>query len=180
MRSIQHVIVIYQENWSFDGLYGKLPGANGLNNVPPLVHADRQSHGVADRRVAAALIAAGKPDPSFPAGLPVAPYDAMKYIQPAAITGDLVHRFYQEQSQIDGGKMDKFVSWSDNPGLTFSYFDATALPEGRFAQRYTVADNFFHSAFGGSFLNHFWLVCACTPTFPNAPAAIVASVDRKR
>ncbi|MBV8425102.1 MAG: hypothetical protein JO349_07915 [Candidatus Eremiobacteraeota bacterium] len=26
-----------------------------------------------------------------------------------------------------------------------------------------MADNFFHSAFGGSFLNHQWLICACTP-----------------
>ena len=27
LGKIQHVIVIYQENWSFDGLYGKFPGA---------------------------------------------------------------------------------------------------------------------------------------------------------
>src|SRR3954464_8968939 len=30
---INHVIVIYQENWSFDGLYGSFPGANGLSNA---------------------------------------------------------------------------------------------------------------------------------------------------
>ena len=30
---INHVIVIYQENWSFDGLYGSFPGANGLANA---------------------------------------------------------------------------------------------------------------------------------------------------
>src|SRR5262249_50038391 len=30
---INHVIVIYQENWSFDSLYGKFPGANGLANA---------------------------------------------------------------------------------------------------------------------------------------------------
>jgi phospholipase C len=36
------------------------------------------------------------------------------------------------------------------------------------ARRYTLADKFFMSAFGGSFLNHFWLVCACTPYYPNA------------
>jgi acid phosphatase len=36
------------------------------------------------------------------------------------------------------------------------------------ARQYTLADNFFMGAFGGSFLNHFWLVCACTPVFPNA------------
>jgi len=33
LEKIQHVIVIYQENWSFDGLYGKFPGADGLANA---------------------------------------------------------------------------------------------------------------------------------------------------
>ena len=27
---VNHIIVIYQENWSFDGLYGKFPGADGI------------------------------------------------------------------------------------------------------------------------------------------------------
>jgi phospholipase C len=176
-QPIEHLIVIYQENWSFDSLYGKLPGADGLNNVPPLVKQVDKVTGTPLTALPQPLIAAGKPDPNFPAGLPVGPYDAMKYIAPAVLTGDLVHRFYQQQSQIDGGKMDKVVSWSDNPGLTLSYFDATDLPEGRFARRFTIADNFFHSAFGGSLLNHVWLVCACTPIFPAAPAAMVAAVD---
>src|SRR5437763_15598183 len=30
LEKIQHVIVIYQENWSFDGLYGRFPGADGI------------------------------------------------------------------------------------------------------------------------------------------------------
>jgi phospholipase C len=29
---VQHIVVIYQENWSFDSLYGQFPGANGLQN----------------------------------------------------------------------------------------------------------------------------------------------------
>src|SRR5947208_15512688 len=33
LEKIQHVIVIYQENWSFDGLYGKFPGADGIANA---------------------------------------------------------------------------------------------------------------------------------------------------
>ena len=33
LEKIRHVIVIYQENWSFDGLYGKFPGAEGLANA---------------------------------------------------------------------------------------------------------------------------------------------------
>jgi phospholipase C len=31
--------------------------------------------------------------------------------------------------------------------------------------------------FGGSFLNHQFLICACAPAFPGAPAINVASVD---
>src|SRR5215470_15349768 len=33
LRPIKHIIVIYQENWSFDSLYGLFPGANGLANA---------------------------------------------------------------------------------------------------------------------------------------------------
>src|SRR5438034_187967 len=33
LDKINHVIVVYQENWSFDGLYGNFPGANGIANA---------------------------------------------------------------------------------------------------------------------------------------------------
>ena len=29
VKNINHIIVIYQENWSFDSLYGQFPGASG-------------------------------------------------------------------------------------------------------------------------------------------------------
>jgi phospholipase C len=74
------------------------------------------------------------------------------------------------------GKMDQFVSWSDNPGLVMSYFDATNLPEGKLAQQYTMCDNFFHAAYGGSFLNHQFFVAAAAPVYPNAPASLQATL----
>jgi phospholipase C len=93
-----------------------------------------------------------------------------QYIAPDQKTGDIIHRFYHEQLQIDNGvlepsngSMDKFVTWSDNGSLVFSYFDATNLPEGKLAQQYTLDDNFFHAAYGGSFLNHQFLVAAAAP-----------------
>jgi phospholipase C len=63
------------------------------------------------------------------------PYNVLKNstLMPNDTTGDLVHRFWHEQSQIDQGAMDWFVTWSDNPGLTMSYFDATDMPEGLLA-----------------------------------------------
>jgi phospholipase C len=45
------------------------------------------------------------------------------------------------------------------------------------AQKYTLADHFFHGAFGGSFLNHFFLVCACAPRYEHPPADMVAKLD---
>jgi acid phosphatase len=176
---INHIIVIYQENWSFDSLYGKFPGANGIAKAgAALKQVDKNGQPLAalpqpidtNKRPAA-------PDPRFPANMPVQPFSIAQYVPADQKIGDLVHRFYQEQYQIDGGKMDKFVAWSDNGGLTMGYYDATNMPEGQLAQQYTMADNFFHAAFGGSFLNHIWLVCACSPTWPNAPASRVAQLD---
>ena len=79
-----------------------------------------------------------------------------------------MHRYYQEQVQIDGGKMDKFVAVSDAKGLAVGYYPTAQLPVAAEAANYALADNFFHAAFGGSFLNHQWLVCACTPVYADA------------
>lgn len=179
LDKINHIVVIYQENWSFDGLYGKFPGANGLANAGGKVQqVDKTGQPYAT--LPQPIDTTQKPpapDPRFPATLPVQPFDVSQYVPANQKTGDLVHRYYQHQYQIDGGKMDKFVAWSDAAGLTMSYYDATNLPEGQLAQQYTMADNLFQSAFGGSFLNHQWLICACTPTWPNAPAGNIAQLD---
>src|SRR5215472_11225362 len=174
IQKINHVVVIYQENWSYDSLYGKFPGSNNLANAGPVTQVDKDGTPLGS---APQPKVGDAPDTRFPASMPIAPYDANAYVPANQTTGDLIHRFYHEQLQIDGGKMDKFVVWSDNGGLVLSFYDATNMPEGKLATEFTMADNFYHSAFGGSFLNHFWLVCACTPTWPNAPAGYVSNPD---
>jgi phospholipase C len=177
--TINHFVVIYQENWSFDSLFGKFPGANGIANAGAAVNQvdkDGQPYATLPQPINTYRLVP-RPDPRFPADLPVAPFDLAQYVAPDDRTGDMVHRYYQEQYQINGGTMDKFVAWSDAAGLVMSYYDATNLPVGKLAQQYVLMDDFFHGAFGGSFLNHFWLVCACTPTFPNAPDSIKAQLD---
>jgi len=42
-------------------------------------------------------------------------------------TGDLIHRFYQEQEQIDDGRMDKFVAVSGAGALPMGYFNGSSL-----------------------------------------------------
>src|SRR5258706_13692916 len=43
LRSIKHIIVIYKEHWSFDSLYEKFPGANGIaeSSAASLTQTDR-------------------------------------------------------------------------------------------------------------------------------------------
>jgi len=179
LAAIEHVIVIYQENWSFDGLFGKFPGANGLANATPtsIAQTDREGRPYAmlpraiDTRPATPIV------DSRIEGLPVAPFNLAHYVPPTSRAGNPIHRFYHQQQQINGGRMDRFVAWTNVGGLVMSYYDATDMPLGRLAQEFVLADNFFHAAFGGSTLNHFWLVCACTPRWPEAPAELRAQLD---
>lgn len=173
---INHFIVLYQENWSFDSLFPNFPGADGISNASPTSLQQVNKNGVPYTNLPQPLDN-GKIDKRFPANLPMKPFEAGLYVPADEKTGDLVGRFYQEQLQIDGGKMDKFIPYSNAGGLVMSYYDSTNLPAGKLAQQYTMADHFFHAAFGGSFLNHMWLVSASSPTFPNAPASIVAQLD---
>jgi len=196
LHAIKHIILIYQENWSFDSLYGLFPGANGIQNASSnsLDQTDRFDLSLAGQDGAPFSLVSGPltlttpPQPinsgaidtRFAAGLnTLLPYDVLQNstLQASDTTGDIVHRYWHEQSQIDRGAMDWFVTWSDNPGLVMSYFDATNMPEGRLAQKYTLADDFFHAAFGGSFLNHQFLIAAAAPVYPGAPASMQATLD---
>src|SRR5439155_16362294 len=100
-----------------------------------------------------------------------------EHTEPGGCTRDLVHRFYEEQYQIDGGKQDRYVVGSDAVGLSVGHYDTKQLPiykylHGPGAPHYAVSDNLFQGAFGGSFLNHQWLIAASTPTWPGAPAGL--------
>jgi acid phosphatase len=181
LQNIDHFVVIYQENWSFDGLYGLFPGANGLQNAAlagTIPQVDKFGNPLT-------TLPNPSTNPPVPGGLPVGPFDLSAYLQPSDHTNDIIHRFYHQQLQIDNGvlepsngKLDKFVTWSDNGSLVFSHFDATNLPEGQLAQQFTLDDNFFHAAYGGSFLNHQFLVAATAPQWNQPiPTGFQSSYD---
>lgn len=169
---IGHIVVIFTENRSFDHIFGLFPGAEGLKEAagaPPQVDRD------------------GEPLPHLPltaglervAPLPNAPFLLDHGGAPAAEPIDPVHDFYQEQEQINGGRMDRFVEASNSGGLVMGYHDGRGLKQWALAKEFTLSDHFFHAGFGGSLFNHFFLVCACAPTFQDAPARLVAALDDK-
>ncbi len=177
---INHIVVIYQENWSFDALYGKFPGANGLANADPAAARQVDKSDTIYSTLPQPInrrVMPPAPDARFPTDLANEPFSLAQFISPTEIGGSPVHEFYREQHQINGGKMNKFVAWTDVGGLVMSYYDATNWPMGRLAQQFTLADNYFHAAFGGSFLNHMFLICACAPVWGDAPADQRAQLD---
>jgi phospholipase C len=170
ITKVNHIVVIYLENRAFDNTYGEFPGAEGLDGSTTAAKQISASGAV----YTTLPQVAGQP---YPTNLPNTSFDIALYNPPTIPHRDLVHRWYQEQQQIDGGKMDKFVQISDAEGLSMGYYHTSILPLAAEAAKYTLCDHFFHSAFGGSFLNHQFLIAAAAPTFPNAPASVVAVVD---
>ena len=181
LARIEHVIVIFAENRSFDNLYGLFPGANGIANATPAQYTQVDHEGRPLPHLPP--VWKGKsPDPAFPKDLPNRPFriDAPPIDLPLSVkTRDLIHAFYRNQEQIDDGRNDRFAEVSDAGGLVMGYYDGSKLPMWQWAQEYTLADNFFMGAFGGSYLNHVWLICACTPVDRDAPAGARAQVDER-
>jgi acid phosphatase len=221
LSAIDHIVVIYEENHSFDNLFGSWPAVDGLNKKPgntprnaqvdttgkplscllqkdvnltspPLTGTDcTLPDGTAvqsafanqpfriDDYIASTDVTCPKPLQgfAFPNGLPKGDPQAL----PGGCTRDLVHKFYQEQYQIDGGKMDRYTVGSDAAGLTQGFYDTTQLPVYKYltgpnAPKYAILDQFFQAAFGGSFLNHQWLIAAATPVYPGTPADTLHSI----
>ncbi len=170
LSDLQNIIIVYRDGWSFDSLYGNFPEANGLDKAK---NTERQAD-----RSGKSYTTLPQQDSRIPANLPVEPFDLSKYIRPAEQPVDPAPRFYQEQLQIDRGRMDRFVAWSDAGSFAMGGDPGVDLPEGKLAKEFTLADKFYHAAFGGAFLNFMWSVCACTPVWPNAPADIVAQVGK--
>ena len=116
IEQVQHVIVIYMENWSFNGQFGLFPGANGIAHAGDTIRQVRKD-GSPYTTLPQSLFN-GRPDPRIPSDLPVQPFDLARYIPPDQLTSNPVHLFYQEQYQINGGRMDTCVAWNDAGGST--------------------------------------------------------------
>jgi acid phosphatase len=178
LAKIRNVVVIYAENRSFDHLYGFFPGANGIANAT----AEARTQLDHDGKPLPYLVIFGpdgKPDPRFPQ-MPNGPFQ----IDSAPINGapdkilpSPIHAFYHNQEQINGGRNNMFAAMSTVGGWTMGYFGDSRLRMMEWAKQYTLADNFFMGAFGGSYLNHQYLICACTPRHPNAPDGMGARLD---
>jgi acid phosphatase len=189
---VANIVVIYAENRAFDNLYGHFPGAHGLDEVmdaqgrPLPAYAPQVDR---NGRVLPVLppvwggVTAPGAQPvvteAESAGLANAPFSIEHaftaqsgvMLSTTSVTRDLVHRFFEHQMQIDGGSNDGYAAWSDAGGLAMGHYDYSRSELYGLAKEFVLADHFFQGAFGGSFLNHQYLICACAPEYPNADQA---------
>ena len=182
LSQIANIVVIYAENHSFDNMYGLFPGANGIANATAEQKTQLDHDGKPLPYLPPVYTPQGKPDPRYPARLPNGPFRIDGPPTNARIDQVVpspIHNYYQNLEQINGGRNNMYVAMGNTGAWPMGYYDGSSQKMWRWAHEYVLADNFFMGAFGGSFLNHQWLVCACTPRFDNAPASMRAQLDEK-
>jgi acid phosphatase len=183
---VKNVVVIFLENRSFNNLFANFPGvAEPLAEMPAAaalqkdrdgsvlpvlpkvwggIVPGRQNIGGKDYQIRETDVT----------HLPNAPFKLVdtdgKPLPEGLVTRDLWHLFYQNQMQINGGKNDHFVAWADSGGLPMGYYGETSSNLGlwQIAREFTLCDHFFMGAFGGSYLNHQFLISGRTPEYFNA------------
>ena len=186
-QHVKTVVVIYAENRSFNNLFADFPGLEKpLSALKPADFQQRDRDGkllAQLPQVWGGVVQSGpqtvegvtyEVNQQYQGNLPNAPFE-LKGPQGEAlplglVTRDLIHAFYQNQMQINGGKNDGFAAWGDSGGLVMGHYGETRyhLRLWDIASEFVLCDNFFQGAFGGSFLNHHYLVAAKVPFYPNA------------
>jgi acid phosphatase len=184
---VKTVVVIFAENRSFNNLFADFPGLEKpLSSLQPqdYLQLDRDGKTVlphlpqvpggwlpSDQVSDGVAYAGGQ---QYQTGLPNAPF-ALKGpngepLPLSLITRDLCHVFYQNQMQINGGKNNMFVAWADSAAFTMGHYAQTGydLRLWDLASEFVLCDNFFQGAFGGSFLNHQYLISAAVPRYVDA------------
>ena len=188
---VKTVVVIYAENRSFNNLFADFPGLEKPLSALTATDAQQRDR---DGSVMTSLpptwggvLQVGPQtvdgvtypsDVQFQQNLPNAPF-ALKGpnaedLPLSLVTRDLWHVFYQNQMQINGGKNDGFVAWGDSGGLVMGHYAQSrySLRLWDVAKEFVLCDNFFQGAFGGSFLNHHYLISATAPFYPNAAQSV--------
>jgi len=140
---IKHVIIIFQENVSFDHYFATYPHAANLDGETPF-HAKENTPQVNGLESAGLLT--NNPNGVNPFRIPPS----------VPVTCDEDHNYNDEQFAFDGGLMDRFAKLSCNdknlgPNSTMGYYDGnTVTGIWNYAQHFAMSDNFFGTTFGPS------------------------------
>ena len=155
---IKHLVVLFGENESFDHYFGTYPYAANTDGSP--FHAKRGTPTV--NGLYTKITSSGPTGPLLTSN--PNSYNPERLTHSEALTCDQNHGYTPEQEAFDGGKMDKFVQYTESastcaagtdeyfqPGLVMDYFDGnTVTALWNYAQNYAMSDNNYDANFGPS------------------------------
>lgn len=148
---IQHLIVIFQENVSFDHYFATYPSAANTDGTPFAAKPGTPAVNGLDAGLRTSNPNSAQPQRLGGPG--------------QIITCDMNHSYTAEQQAFNAGQMDKFVEYTGSgdctggapgpyyyrPGLVMDYYDGnTVTAMWNYAQRFALSDNFFGTTFGPS------------------------------
>jgi phospholipase C len=174
---IKHLVVIFQENVSFDHYFGTYPNAANTAGEPAF-HA---APGTPTVNGLSGPLLTNNPNGANPQRLD----------RSQALTCDQNHGYTAEQKAFDMGLMDKFIPFTDvetcsppdttAPNLVLDYYDGnTVTGLWNYAQHFAMSDNSYSNTFGPSSpgavnvtaANTFGAICGpTTATINDAPCA---------
>ena len=172
---IKYVVVIFQENVSFDHYFATYPVAANLAGESTFI-ARPETPPV--NGLTPGLIAFN-PNSTKP----------FRLGRSQAATCDQNHDYSPEQLAFDMGLMDKFPEntgiggpgcpdYGKGTGLTMGYFDgSTVTALWNYAQSYAISDNFYASTFGPSTPGHLNLISGQTHGFTNDVGDPTATIN---
>ncbi|HVR84255.1 MAG TPA: alkaline phosphatase family protein [Planctomycetota bacterium] len=152
---IKHVVVIFQENCSFDHYFGTYPHAANLPGETPF----HPKPGTPTLNGLSPALLSLNPNQANPFRFPPS----------HAFTGGNTNGMTLEQQAYDGGLMDKFVQFTGTHDAGFAptdvmgYFDGnTVTALWNYAQHFSISDNHFGTVSGATILGHINLISGQT------------------
>jgi phospholipase C len=142
---IKHLVVIFQENVSFDHYFGTYPTATNPKGEPAF--SARPGTPTVNGLASAGLLT-NNPNTANPRRLDRTLSDI--------VTCDQDHGYTDEQTAFDHGAMDMFVQHAAGGGCTdksivMDYYDGNVVTAiWNYAQHFAMSDNSFSSTFGPS------------------------------
>jgi phospholipase C len=156
---IKHLVVIFQENVSFDHYFGTYPNAANISGEPQF-NARPDTPSV--NGLSGALLAN---NPNLNPSNGTAAANPFRLDHTQALTADQDHDYTAEQSAFDAGLMDLFPLNVGTPGpppsappatvnttgLVMGYYDGnTVTALWNYAQHFSMSDNSYSTTFGPS------------------------------
>lgn len=174
---IEHLVVVFQENVSFDHYFATYPNAANPHGEPAF-HAKPNTPNV---NGLSGVLLTNNPNANNPANTPNA-INPFRLDRSQASTCDQGHNYGPEQQAFDQGLMDMFpasvgsascpapFSYGKDKGLVMGYFDGnTVTAMWNYAQNFAMNDNSYGTTFGPSTPGLLNLLAGTT--YPATPSA---------